>query len=402
GKPIYNRFTQVNHYKGVPPPMNGNYMLTFTSPNTDESPRPYGKQTSESTEIKSTSKNSNFSFDFSDRSSVPTASNSCVESARPNNVVNDFKDFTSRTSTNCNFHKHNGKGILGNGPSENHVNTFYQRSFPIPADKSFGSRAYTPYYPKSKHFPTSYNSYYSMHLANGTFEGTVVKPSADIAKDTGIADSECSRSMSGNRDTLDDFVDFDGGPVRFGYGFVPADTMTRVTWNSFLLIELVATIDGHEHTISKATIRTTLHLDNLDAADVLPNQEIFDGLQAIGYITITGIIFSVHHYNWFWKVPSHLTWGQTCVPTLKLGGQAGDNTDKQGSSSPPMFTSQAQILPPWKQAEKIYLLGSNIPLPRASSYALLTRPPLETPLPVRLACVKHAASIHPELRSNSP
>ncbi|KAL2224758.1 UNVERIFIED_CONTAM: hypothetical protein Sindi_2999800 [Sesamum indicum] len=32
----------------------------------------------------------------------------------------------------------------------------------------------------------------------------------------------------------------------------------------------------------------------------------------------------------------------------------------------------------------------------AGSYALLTRPPLETPLPVRLACVKHAASVHPE------
>nr|GEZ67845.1 hypothetical protein [Tanacetum cinerariifolium] len=115
----------------------------------------------------------------------------------------------------CNFHKHNGKGILGKGPSENHVNTSYKRSFPIPADKSFGSRAYTPYYPKSKQFPTSHNSYYSMHLANGTFGGTIVKPSADIAKDTGIADSGCSRSMSGNGDKLDDFMDFDGGPVRF-------------------------------------------------------------------------------------------------------------------------------------------------------------------------------------------
>nr|GFA49942.1 hypothetical protein [Tanacetum cinerariifolium] len=85
------------------------------------------------------------------------------------------------------------------------------------------------------------------------------------------------------------------------YGFIPSDTMTRVTRNSFLLIvsqfwttvstrnlpndqvELVATIDGHEHTISEATIRTSLHLNDLDAADVLPNQEIFDGLQAIGY-----------------------------------------------------------------------------------------------------------------------
>ncbi|PPS08013.1 hypothetical protein GOBAR_AA12630 [Gossypium barbadense] len=36
------------------------------------------------------------------------------------------------------------------------------------------------------------------------------------------------------------------------------------------------------------------------------------------------------------------------------------------------------------------------------SYALLTCPPLETPLPIRLACVKHAVSVHPELESNSP
>jgi hypothetical protein len=35
------------------------------------------------------------------------------------------------------------------------------------------------------------------------------------------------------------------------------------------------------------------------------------------------------------------------------------------------------------------------------SYALLTHSPLETPLPVRLACVKHAASIHPDLGSKS-
>ncbi|KAF3511653.1 hypothetical protein F2Q69_00007208 [Brassica cretica] len=43
-----------------------------------------------------------------------------------------------------------------------------------------------------------------------------------------------------------------------------------------------------------------------------------------------------------------------------------------------------------------------VTLPRAGSYALLTRPPLETPLPVRLACVKHAASVHPEPGLNSP
>jgi hypothetical protein len=32
---------------------------------------------------------------------------------------------------------------------------------------------------------------------------------------------------------------------------------------------------------------------------------------------------------------------------------------------------------------------------------LLTRPPLELKTPVRLACVKHTASVHPEPGSNS-
>nr|GFA62531.1 hypothetical protein [Tanacetum cinerariifolium] len=147
GKPIYNRFTQVNHYKGVPPPMNGHYMPTSTSPDTDESPRPYGKQTSESTEIKSTSKNSNFSFDFSDQSSVPTASDSCVESARPNNVVNDSEDFPSRTSTSGSKEQFNNVCIHSLLPKVKTLSYFPQLLL-------------------------------SMHLANGTFGGTGVKPSA--------------------------------------------------------------------------------------------------------------------------------------------------------------------------------------------------------------------------------
>ncbi|GJV42927.1 ribonuclease H-like domain-containing protein [Tanacetum coccineum] len=41
----------------------------------------------------------------------------------------------------------------------------------------------------------------------------------DKAKDRGIVDSGCSRSMSGNRDKLEDFVAMDGGEVTFGGGF---------------------------------------------------------------------------------------------------------------------------------------------------------------------------------------
>ena len=43
-----------------------------------------------------------------------------------------------------------------------------------------------------------------------------------------------------------------------------------------------------------------------------------------------------------------------------------------------------------------------VPHPRIDTYALLTRPPLTGfPLPVRLACVKHAASVRSEPGSNS-
>ncbi|KAF1859182.1 hypothetical protein Lal_00001013 [Lupinus albus] len=37
-----------------------------------------------------------------------------------------------------------------------------------------------------------------------------------------------------------------------------------------------------------------------------------------------------------------------------------------------------------------------VPLPRACSNALITLPPLKTPLLVRLSCVRHAVSVHPE------
>ena len=42
-----------------------------------------------------------------------------------------------------------------------------------------------------------------------------------------------------------------------------------------------------------------------------------------------------------------------------------------------------------------------IPLLKVNSHAFLTRPPLELKTLVRLACVKHTASVHPEPGSNS-
>nr|GEU54994.1 ribonuclease H-like domain-containing protein [Tanacetum cinerariifolium] len=47
-------------------------------------------------------------------------------------------------------------------------------------------------------------------------KGPLDRPKLEKAKDKGIVDSGCSRSMSGNKDKLEDFKDFHGGEVTFG------------------------------------------------------------------------------------------------------------------------------------------------------------------------------------------
>ncbi|GJX87154.1 putative ribonuclease H-like domain-containing protein [Tanacetum coccineum] len=107
--PIYNRFDKVDHMKAVPPPMTGNYMPTSNASDDNEIVREYGKQTSETTEIKTPTgslANSNDSafFDFSDRSSEPSPKDfssfdSSMECSEPSTSDNDSQDSTSVKST---------------------------------------------------------------------------------------------------------------------------------------------------------------------------------------------------------------------------------------------------------------------------------------------------------------
>nr|GEX03255.1 hypothetical protein [Tanacetum cinerariifolium] len=60
------------------------------------------------------------------------------------------------------------------------------------------------------YWPDVYNH---MSMNEGRW-GSTVKSSADI----GIVDSGCTRSMTGNKDKLDDFVQVKGGTVTFGGG----------------------------------------------------------------------------------------------------------------------------------------------------------------------------------------
>ncbi|GJY79640.1 putative ribonuclease H-like domain-containing protein [Tanacetum coccineum] len=189
--------------------------------------REYGKQTSETTEIKTPTgslANSNDSafFDFSDRSSEPSPKDfssfdSSMECSEPSTSDNDSQDSTSVKST---------------GGSEE------EKKFP-----NFADRANTKTY--------------------------------DKAKDRGIIDSGCSRSMSGNRDKLEDFVAMDGGEVTFG--------------------------GGVGHITGKGTIRTktmdfenVLYVKELDQFNLISCLEICDMIATRSYFTQNECIANIH------------------------------------------------------------------------------------------------------------
>ncbi|GJR50763.1 putative ribonuclease H-like domain-containing protein [Tanacetum coccineum] len=209
------------------PPLTGNYMPTSNASDDNEIVREYGKQTSETTEIKTPTgslANSNDSafFDFSDRSSEPSPKDfssfdSSIECSEPSTSDNDSQDSTSVKST---------------GGSEE------EKKFP-----NFADRANTKTY--------------------------------DKAKDRGIVDSGCSRSMSGNRDKLEDFVPLDGGEVTFGGG--------------------VGHING------KGTIRTktmdfenVLYVKELDQFNLTSCLEICDMIATRSYFTQNECIANIH------------------------------------------------------------------------------------------------------------
>nr|GEX50392.1 putative ribonuclease H-like domain-containing protein [Tanacetum cinerariifolium] len=68
---------------------------------------------------------------------------------------------------------------------------------------------------------------------------------------------------------------------------------------------LVATIDGTAYTVTEASIRSALQLDNLNAIDTMTNEEIFAGLRDIGYATEEKFTFFKNKFSPQWKFLIH-------------------------------------------------------------------------------------------------
>ncbi|GJV44277.1 hypothetical protein Tco_1428813 [Tanacetum coccineum] len=110
--------------------------------------------------------------------------------------------------------------------------------------------------------------------------------------DKGFVDSGCSRHMTGNIAHLSDFKDFDGGYVTFGGG---AYGGRKIIWQRELL-KFLLTLDGtgnnhcyhvsaQSKTITEASLRRHLKLEDHDGITSIPNPEIFEQLALMGYQT---------------------------------------------------------------------------------------------------------------------
>ncbi|GKC22253.1 ribonuclease H-like domain-containing protein, partial [Tanacetum coccineum] len=156
--------------------------------------------------------------------------------------------------------------------------------------------------------------------------------------DRGIFDSGCSGHMTGNKDQLEDFEEFNGGSVTFGgsKGYITGfaeivdflrgsnlryalttnptiyDSLVKQFWQTATAktladgtLELHATIDTIVYTITEASIRNKLQLADASGITMLPNNEIFEGMGHMGYPTDGSFTFWKSFFTPQWRFLVH-------------------------------------------------------------------------------------------------
>ncbi|GJU70222.1 putative ribonuclease H-like domain-containing protein [Tanacetum coccineum] len=276
-KPLHDRFVKTVGMHAVPPPLTGTFMPPSNNPDLDETQFTYGSKSNNNFETNSVS-NDFVSCDNSDKSSDSETTDfaSCVSSVKssssktneplastPSSV--DFKTMTetadqqpssTKDNPNCDFYEKQLE--LNNKPMWTNVAnipSFVPKAASVPASSRnrqtsvpagsrnrqtsvpAGSRNKPTSVPAGRPFsagwknnaaqpmtrPTSHyfhnfrrpGYYNQLNMDEGRW-GTAENPHKN--RDLGIVDSGCSRSMTGNKEKLDDFVKIVGGTVTFGGG----------------------------------------------------------------------------------------------------------------------------------------------------------------------------------------
>ncbi|GKA51897.1 putative ribonuclease H-like domain-containing protein [Tanacetum coccineum] len=249
-KPLYDRFVKAVGMHAVPPPITGTFMPPSNNPDLDDTQFTYGsksnnyvetnsfhvdfKTMSETADQQPSSTNDNSSFSFKENVKPPR--NSCNKSGVNSRSFCKRKSFGSKTCFVCGSKFHLIKDCdfyekhleLHNKPLWNnvtHIPSFVPKATSVPT----GSRNRPTFVPAGSR-PGYHNH---INMDEGRW-GTAVKPLAGCSwsiqksnmqwgsKNNGdlhhLHEWVGSRSMTGNKEKLVDFVKIVGGTVTFGGG----------------------------------------------------------------------------------------------------------------------------------------------------------------------------------------
>ncbi|GJU27954.1 putative ribonuclease H-like domain-containing protein [Tanacetum coccineum] len=214
-KPLYSRFVKVGEMHVVPPPITGTYMPSPYQSDIEETkgPKTFAGVCLLKTQIPTTGVYSIVPAGSRNSSASVTAGGSDPAASRNRPAVNS----TGRP---------NPTGRVGQAvhlaAAQSNPAGWSKRPAPVsagrPVSAGWLNPAARPYFrPSSVYFNNMYwpELYDPMYMNEGRW-GTAGDPSTD--NDIGIVDSGCSRSMTGNKEKLDDFVQVKGGIVKFGGG----------------------------------------------------------------------------------------------------------------------------------------------------------------------------------------
>nr|GEW45875.1 putative ribonuclease H-like domain-containing protein [Tanacetum cinerariifolium] len=160
-----------------------------------------------------------------------------------------------------------------------------------------------------------------------------------------------------------------------------ADLLTKsfdVTRFGYLVVNigLMATIDGTAYTVTEASIRSALQLDDLNAIDTMTNEEIFAGLRDIGAVDLTTA--KDHHQH------------------LKRSGETLESMESNKLKSSHSTEQPVELL------ETTYVsAGATIavgdPIPAATSVSAAFFIPAETPIAVGVSTTIGASGFASEV-----
>nr|GEV85484.1 ribonuclease H-like domain-containing protein [Tanacetum cinerariifolium] len=247
GRPLFNRFSKTDSMKAVPPPLSGEYTSLSDHIDMDESDESSEVNTndfaSSDSSVKSLKAKPNDSTSCALTSSVSTSENEAESESNVRTpiqepiIVQDLPNFSCNSSdknentfmTSCNkngyFNKKAGV-LLKTGK----VNIPPARPQPVPTGKT-KAFAPVPTGRQNRPFPVPTNRGYSPSVITGIDGQLQLSPQQVVfgnhikkenpfldAEDERVFDSGSSRSMTGNKERLDDFQAFQGEKVTFEGG----------------------------------------------------------------------------------------------------------------------------------------------------------------------------------------